>query len=49
MTRKRDAVHLLLSVDGDEEDIVGRVREEDVRCGWRTGLRLGSGHGECES
>lgn len=30
MSGEWDAVHLLLAVDGDEEDIIGRVREEDV-------------------
>lgn len=51
MSRKGDAVHLLLAVDGDKEDIVGRVREEDMGCGRRRGLWLDGRHidGGCNS
>lgn len=39
-----NAVHLLLAVDGDEEDIVGWVGEEDVGGGRRCGLGLDGRH-----
>jgi hypothetical protein len=39
VTRKWNTVHLLLPVYGNEEDIVGWVREEDVGRGWRISLR----------
>ena len=44
VSREWDAVHLLLAIDCDEEDIVGRVREENVRGRRRRGLRLESRH-----
>ena len=45
MTREGDAVHLLLAVDSDEQDIIGWVREYDVRRGWGSCLGLDRGHG----
>lgn len=44
MSREWDAVHLLLAVDSDEQDIIGRIREEDVGGGRRSGLRLDGRH-----
>lgn len=45
MAREGNAVHLLLAVYSDEQDIVGWVREHDVRRGWGSRLRLNGRHG----
>lgn len=40
----RDTIHLLLSVDGDKEYIVGRVGQEDMRRRGRSGLWFDGRH-----
>ena len=41
---KGDAVHLLLAIDCDEQDIVGRIREDDMGGCRRRGLWLDARH-----
>lgn len=44
MRSESDAVHLLLAIYGDKQDIIGWVRKEDMRGGRRRGLRFDGRH-----